>query len=130
MAVRRWRWTLVTVVTTATGLLLAGCAARTDASVVAACNADANAVDTAAQAYQGQTGSFPPSIGALTQTTVIGGQAMGPWLRAVPGTAHYTIFLDAPGYVYVYPPDAVRPAVFDRSHRAFDLGDPCASFAS
>ena len=114
-------------VAAATGLL-AGCAsAAPNASAIAACNADTEAVVTAAQAYQAQVGAFPTSIDALARAT----PTAGPWLREVPSTKHYTIFLDSQtGSVYVYPPGTKQPTSYDRSHRAFDLGDPCRSFAS
>ena len=143
VAVREWRWTLVTVVVTSIGLL-AGCTkvvvvgsgSRTslvtpvNASAIVACRADAKAVEAAAEAYHAQVGGFPTSLDILTRTVVVSGQTDGPWLRAVPSTGHYSIFIDPrTGAAYVYPPGAGQPASYDARHD-FDLGDPCASFAA
>ena len=55
---------------------------------VSACNADAKSVETAAEAYKAQNGSFAPGISDLTSSvvTTIDGAAVtnGPWLRAAP----------------------------------------------
>src|SRR5690348_9801456 len=112
MAVRKWRWTLVTVVAATAGLLT-GCArGAVAADVIGLCRSDANAVETAAQAYLSQVGNAPPSLRALTGTLVVRGQQVGPWLRVAPGTEHYTLFFDKTGIVYVYPPRVNRPASY------------------
>ena len=144
MAVRKWRWTCVTAAVTSIGLL-AGCTkvvvveprtttsltlSPSNASAVAACKADARAVETAAEAYRAQVGSYPANISVLTQTAVVNGQSVGPWLRAAPSTTHYTIFVDPQtGSADIFPPGTSQPSAFDEGHD-FDLGDPCSSFAS
>jgi general secretion pathway protein G len=62
-------------------------------AVAASCRADAKSVETAAEAYHAQTGVYPASVSALTASTSTNGSTVGPWLRAVPGTLHYTIVL-------------------------------------
>jgi hypothetical protein len=144
VAVFKWRWTLVTAAVGSIGLV-AGCtktvvveprsttsltSSPSNASAVAACKADARAVETAAEAYHAQVGTYPPNINVLTQTLVVNGQSLGPWLRAVPSTTHYTIFVDPQtGSADVFPPGTSQPSAFDEGH-SFDLGDPCSSFAS
>ena len=70
-------------------------------SAVSSCNADAKSVETAVEAYHAQTGAFAPSLNALTGSTSTAGSTVGPWLRSVPGTNHYTITLAASGEVDV-----------------------------
>ena len=101
-------------------------------AVVAACQADAASVETAAQAYMAQLGQWPASIEALTQTSTVNGQSVGPWLKEPPSTQNYSIFVDSQnGNVYVYPPSTARPSSFSQSN-AFDIstGAPCLTVAS
>ena len=76
------------------------------AALAAACDADAKSVTAAVQAYTAEIGSPPPDEAALAASSTIEGQTMGPWLRSVPGTSHYTIYVDAHGDVGVYPAHA------------------------
>jgi general secretion pathway protein G len=64
-------------------------------AVAASCRADAKSVETATEAYHAQTGVFPAAVTNLTTSTVTNGSTVGPWLRAVPGTTHYTIALSS-----------------------------------
>src|ERR1700694_3383299 len=77
----------------------------------AACRADAKSVEVALEAYKAQNdGKFPTAPTGPGDTTVptagwgallTGGTANGaPYLRAVPGTAHYLIWWDTSGTVY------------------------------
>jgi outer membrane murein-binding lipoprotein Lpp len=142
--VRKWQWTLVTAAVTSIGLL-AGCTKTAVveppsttsstqspeiASAIAACKADARAVETAAEAYRAQVGNYPQSISVLTQTAVVNGHSVGPWLRAAPSITHYTIFVDpSTGSADIFPAGTSQPSAFDEGHN-FDLGDPCSNFAS
>ncbi|HXX91741.1 MAG TPA: prepilin-type N-terminal cleavage/methylation domain-containing protein [Acidimicrobiales bacterium] len=71
-------------------------------AAVASCNADAKSVETAVEAFKGQMGTYPNGIGPLTSTTSDkAGNTVGPWLRSIPGTAHYTVSVGTTGDVYV-----------------------------
>jgi hypothetical protein len=61
------------------------------------CNADADSVQTAVDSYQGQTGSYPIDVAALTASG-----PQGPWLRAAPRSDRYRISLDNAGNVLVH----------------------------
>jgi hypothetical protein len=92
---------------------------------VAHCEADAKSVETAAEAYHAQTGSWPQSITALTQSA----NGLGPWLGDVPASSNYTIFLSpADGTVYVYPPNTPTPSSLSASNN-FDNGGVCITNA-
>jgi prepilin-type N-terminal cleavage/methylation domain-containing protein len=76
-------------------------------AVAASCSADAKSVETAMAAYDAQIAAYPSNISALASTASVpggGGQWVGPWLRAVPGTTHYVIFNDSAGDLFVIPP--------------------------
>jgi general secretion pathway protein G len=75
--------------------------ATTQNAVSAACNADAKSVEAAVEAYRAQTGSFPATLSRLTQPVTTNAGTVGPWLRSVPGTSHYTVSIDNTGGVYV-----------------------------
>ncbi len=71
-------------------------------ATLAACKADYKSVETAAEAYKAQIGSYAPSIDALTttiadpiNTTVTD----GPWLRDKPSSTKYTITYASDGSV-------------------------------
>ena len=70
-------------------------------SAVASCNSDAKSVETAVEAYHAQTNAYPNGVGVLTTSTVTNGSTVGPWLRSVPGTSHYTVSVGTVGDVYV-----------------------------
>ena len=63
----------------------------------AACNADAEAVQTAMDSYQAQTGTLPRTIADLTQA----GQN-GPWLRSAPYSPSYTLSITRNDEVIVH----------------------------
>ncbi len=80
------------------------------AAEVAACQADAQALETALQAYMAEKGSFPSpapwsaatygaNFGALTAA---GGG--GPYLPRPPATKFYVIEYDSAGHVWIAPP--------------------------
>ena len=95
-------------------------------NVTAQCEADAVSVQTAAEAYHAETGNWPADIAALTQT--VDGQ--GPWLRAVPSSSNYTIFVSpTDGTVYVYPPNTPQPSSFSASNSHTSGATACASYA-
>ncbi|MHB8681603.1 MAG: prepilin-type N-terminal cleavage/methylation domain-containing protein [Acidimicrobiales bacterium] len=89
-------------------------------SKYAACSSDAKTYETAMEAYKAQSpgGTYPVAIS--TATGAVSGQTYygvgvgtpltstasfgGPWMRALPGTAHYVIVSDGTGNVYVLPP--------------------------
>jgi general secretion pathway protein G len=83
-------------------------------AVAASCRADAKSVETAAEAFHAQTGTYPADESTLTGTYYTyqaptyygtsstgaganGTASVGPWLRSVPGTAHYTISVNNNG---------------------------------
>jgi type II secretory pathway pseudopilin PulG len=56
-------------------------------SARAACQTTFKTVETAAEAYQAQTGHYPPQITALTgQAPGLDGAMDGPWLKDLPNT--------------------------------------------
>ena len=104
-----------------------------DNAVVAACQADAASVKTAGEAYKAEMGQWPLSLSVLTQTASdADGQTVGPWLKALPSTQNYTIFLDPRnGTVYVYPPNTARPGSFSPANAfVYSTDSPCSSVAS
>jgi len=91
----------------------------TNASVVQACETDAKVFETALAAYMAQIGSYPPAGN--------GAVMVGQYMSQLPSTAHYTIWTDGKGGVYVYPPSqTTTPSSFSAT-RNFDLGKPCQS---
>jgi general secretion pathway protein G len=67
----------------------------TSSSSKSACNADYKTTETAAEAYKAQVGSYPATMGVLTTGgTAPDGSAVGPWMKELPATSHYTIGLD------------------------------------
>ena len=68
---------------------------------VSSCNADAKSVETAAEAYKAQEGSWPASMTAMTTTFADQANSSvsdGPWLRQVPRAT-----VANNGYLIVYP---------------------------
>jgi general secretion pathway protein G len=65
----------------------------TGQSAAAGCQSDYKTVETAAEAYKAQMGNYPTTVATLTTTpTQPGtGQTVGPWLRDVPSSSHYTL---------------------------------------
>jgi general secretion pathway protein G len=66
----------------------------TGSSAKSACGADYKTVETAAEAFKGQTGAYPAALTDLTGTKTVAGQSVGPWLKEIPTSSHYTIGLD------------------------------------
>jgi type II secretion system protein G len=83
---------------------------------VAACNSDAKSVETAAEAYKAQNGSYPANMAALS---TVGPN--GPWLRQPPSATvaanGYTITLGAtPGEVDVTNNQPAGPTNYDTTN--------------
>lgn len=110
-------------------------------AAVAACKSDAASLETALESYKAQQNppAFPPSPTTAQDSNDPGwklllapasGTSNTPFLRTVPPTAHYQLWWDQNGVVYVlkakgadaYPPAATPPdtANFDRTN-----GDAC-----
>jgi prepilin-type N-terminal cleavage/methylation domain-containing protein len=119
----------------------------------AACGADAKTFESALEAYKAEVGVYPgqtatnppagsPNLGAaLTSTTTgSGGGTVGPFMRALPSTAHYTIWTDGVGGVFVLPAWTPTPTVtapppptatqLSGTTNNFDTGTPCTSVPS
>jgi general secretion pathway protein G len=115
----------------------------------AACSADAKTFESALEAYKAEVGEYPgqaaptsatgtPNIGTVltTTTTGSGGGTVGPFMRELPSEAHYTIWTDGIGGVFVFPANTNYPttaptppsaASFLATTNNFDTGTPCAS---
>lgn len=117
----------------------------------AACSADAKTFESALEAYKAEVGMYPgqatatsptgtANLGsALTSTTTgSGGTTVGPFMRALPSTAHYTIWTDGIGGVFVFgantttgPPTEPASAFTGTTNpNNFDSGTPCTSVPS
>jgi prepilin-type N-terminal cleavage/methylation domain-containing protein len=94
----------------------------------AACSSDAKTFETALEAYKAEMGSFP-ALGTgseLTTQQVVPGTTtlVGPWMRTLPGTTHYTIWTDGNGGVFVGSAgSATIPETTDSSYN-FDTSNP------
>ena len=68
----------------------------TGQSATAGCQSDYKTVETAAEAYKAQMGAYPANVAAMTttQTQPGTGQSVGPWLKDVPSSSHYTMTID------------------------------------
>ena len=75
-----------------TGIVVFAVGAFTDRGEVAACRADMKTVQTAAEAYRAQVGTYATAI-AGGATTLVGAG----YLKAAPPTTTYTITYDADG---------------------------------
>jgi prepilin-type N-terminal cleavage/methylation domain-containing protein len=81
----------------------------------AACNADAKTFETALEDFKAEVGYYPGGTSSTTTgtanngallTTVVPGPGtsqFGPFMRELPGTAHYSIWTDGIGGVFVFP---------------------------
>jgi hypothetical protein len=103
-----------------------------NASVVQACEADARTFETAAETYKSEVGVWPPAGNGAVMTRpsaiAVDNGPVGPFLRQLPSTLHYTIWTDGDGGVYVYPPSQrTKPTTF-RAVYNFDTGTPCTLF--
>ncbi|HLX88922.1 MAG TPA: prepilin-type N-terminal cleavage/methylation domain-containing protein [Acidimicrobiales bacterium] len=96
---------------------------------VSACNADAKSVETAAEAYKAQNGSFATAIGDLTSSvvTTINGNPVtnGPWLRAAPRAN-----TKDDGYSVVYASGNVSVALAATTQNYDGTPNPCDSAGS
>lgn len=64
----------------------------TGSSAKSACSTDYKTVQSAAETYRAQEGSYPTSIGDLTSKATDGN---GPWLKSTPGSSgHYSFSID------------------------------------
>ena len=100
------------------------------AALTSACNADAESVENAVQLYLAQTGAPPANIAALASASTANGQAGGPWLRSVPSTVHYTIYVDSKGNVGIFPARADPSGLVPSSADFAQHPDLCASVPS
>lgn len=107
-----------------------GFTGESTAAVIASCNADAKSVETAVEAYHAQVGKYPPTLDVLTQTARLDGQALGPWLKEVPSSTHYTILVSPGGSVYVYPPNSAGAESLSPEHNYEGTSNPCDKYAS
>jgi len=87
------------------------------AALVAACQADAQSVVAAVQAYQAKNGGGPSPPSPWSASTYAANFAPltssaggGPFLRGPPGTTHYVIEYDAAGHVWVAPAGTYQAA--------------------
>jgi hypothetical protein len=98
------------------------------AAEVAACQADAQSVDVAVQAYQAQEGAYPSPASpwsaatyAADYTPLTSSAGGGPYLHTAPGTTHYVIEYDSSGHVWIAPPGSYQPTY--NAGQSFD-GNP------
>ena len=75
---------------------------QTSNSVASACKADAKAVEIAQEAYRADQGATGPSVFAPNIAALAGGTPS--YLRTLPSTAHYQIYTNSTGKVWVYAP--------------------------
>jgi general secretion pathway protein G len=75
---------------------------QTTNSVASACKADAKAVEIAQEAYRADQGALGPSKFADNIGLLTGGTPS--YLRTLPSTAHYQIYTNNTGQVWVYGP--------------------------
>jgi general secretion pathway protein G len=77
----------------------------TGESANAACQSDFKTMQVAQEAYKAQLTKWPANAAALTGTGTdpVTGLTVGPWIKALPGTSHYTIALDGVGNISVTP---------------------------
>lgn len=63
----------------------------------AGCQSDYKTVETAAEAYKAQMETYPASISTMTSTATQPGttNTVGPWLKDVPNSAHYTMTINS-----------------------------------
>ena len=80
---------------------------QTSNSVSSACKADAKAVEIAQEAYRADKGATGPSVFAANIGLLTGGAPS--YLRTLPSAAHYQIYTNVTGQVWVYPPGATLP---------------------
>jgi general secretion pathway protein G len=92
-------------------------------SASAACKSDAKSVETALEAYKAQNNGAYPTVNDWTALTTTGA-AGAPYLRAQPGTDHYTLTWDSSGNVLVGAAAGTDPAPtpqnFDTAPKACD----------
>jgi hypothetical protein len=86
------------------------------AAEVAACQADAQSVEVAVQAYQAQKGAYPSPVSpwstatyAADYTPLTSSADGGPYLHNAPRTTYYVIEYDSSGHVWVAPPGIYQP---------------------
>ena len=99
------------------------------AAEVAACQADAQSVEVAVQAYQAQKGTYPSPAAPWSAATYAADYAPltsssaggGPYLHNAPGARYYVIEYDSSGHVWIAPPGSYEPAY--NAGQSFD-GNP------
>jgi hypothetical protein len=98
------------------------------AAEVAACQADAQGLEVALQAYQVQKGAYPSPASAWSSATyaadytpLTSSAGGAPYLHTAPGTTHYVIEYDSSGHVWIAPPGIYEPTY--NAGQSFD-GNP------
>ena len=98
------------------------------AAEVAACQADAQSVEVAVQAYQAQKGTYPSPASpwsaatyAADYTPLTSSADGGPYLHNAPRATYYVIEYDSSGHVWIAPPGSYEPAY--NAGQSFD-GNP------
>jgi hypothetical protein len=105
-------------VTLSAAVVLFALGGATGESAVAACNANANAVETAVSMFQIEHSGITPTSTLLTTTT-----NGGPLLKSWPnGGTRYTITLNRAGDVLIAVPTTARAV-------AYDTENPCGTVA-
>ena len=99
------------------------------ASIIASCQADAKAVETALEAYKAQIGTYPlaDDWGALTTSRRGPGGIVGPWVKAAPSMTHYVINFDGNGDVSA---DKVGVTTYQGADNIDNRPDVCTANAS
>ena len=104
-------------------------------AVTSSCQSDAKGFATALEEYKADVGQYPvfgtgalgyddTATTGLTQPFTYDGSTVGPFLRELPATAHYQIFTDGAGGVFVYP---AAPAPHDPTSSSME-GDHASTY--
>ena len=108
---------VITVLGVLAAIVIFALGGITAKSAVAACDADANTVETAVQAYNAQTGgTVPATPQTLTNST-------NPYLQSFPSSPYFAISLDGSGNVMIAAPIGAAPV-------SYGTPNACAGAAS
>jgi len=107
---------VITVLGVLAAIVIFALGGITSKSAVAACNADANTVETAVQAYDAETGgTVPVTPQLLTSATV-------PYLESFPTSSYFAISLDS-GNVMIAAPIGATPVSYGTPNACVGAGD-------